>query len=86
MTKGTPSKGRHSRGKSHIRCRRCGNPSFHVKRSICASCGFGRSKTIRDYKWNNKKVLTHVRKSITKRIHSKGRVKRKSKANKLHRY
>ncbi len=52
MTKGTPSKGKKSRGKSHIVCRRCGKHSFHVSHNVCSSCGFGRTKKLRKYSWN----------------------------------
>lgn len=55
MTKGTPSKGKHSRGKTHIRCRRCGRHSYHVRKKKCAACGFPSSK-IRKYSWQAKKV------------------------------
>ncbi|MEM3929556.1 MAG: 50S ribosomal protein L37e, partial [Candidatus Korarchaeum sp.] len=30
MVKGTPSMGRRSRGKTHVRCRRCGRHSFNI--------------------------------------------------------
>ena len=44
------------RGKTHIVCRRCGRRSFNVAKGYCAACGFGRSKRIRRYSWQNKKV------------------------------
>ncbi len=40
----------------HIRCRRCGRRAYHVRKKVCAACGFGRSKKIRRYSWQNKKV------------------------------
>ena len=40
--KGTPSMGRKNK-KLHIKCRRCGKTSFHVRKKVCASCGFGKS-------------------------------------------
>jgi len=40
----------------HIRCRRCGRNSFHAKKKVCAACGFGNSKRIRRFAWQNKKV------------------------------
>ena len=52
LMKGTPSMGKHGRGKSHIICRRCGHRSFNVQKGYCAYCGFGRSKKIRKYSWN----------------------------------
>ncbi|HEX32837.1 MAG TPA: 50S ribosomal protein L37e [Candidatus Aenigmarchaeota archaeon] len=56
MSKGTPSKGKHSRGKTHIRCRRCGRHSFNLRKGYCAACGYGRTKKIRSYAWSAKKV------------------------------
>jgi large subunit ribosomal protein L37e len=55
MGKGTPSYGKHHK-KTHIRCRRCGRRSYHVRHKECAACGFGSSKKIRRYSWQNKKV------------------------------
>ena len=56
MAKGTPSMGLHSKGKTHIVCRRCGRRAFNVSKGYCAACGFGKSKKIRKYSWQNKKV------------------------------
>jgi len=56
MVKGTTSFGKHGRSKTHIRCRRCGRHSFNVAKGYCAACGFGRSRRIRRYSWQNKKV------------------------------
>jgi len=56
VTKGTLSMGKRSRGKTHIRCRRCGRHSFNVSKGYCAACGYGRSRRIRRYEWANKKV------------------------------
>lgn len=56
MTKGTPSMGKKSTGKLHIACRRCGKTSFHMKKSECASCGYGKSARLRKYSWKTKKV------------------------------
>ncbi|HDM24002.1 50S ribosomal protein L37e [archaeon] len=56
MTKGTASFGKKSRGKTHIVCRRCGRHAYHVRKKVCAACGFGRSKRIRSYSFLNKKV------------------------------
>jgi large subunit ribosomal protein L37e len=50
MTKGTPSSGKKNRP-THVRCRRCGNHSFHVRKKRCASCGFGDSAKQRSYNW-----------------------------------
>ncbi|MFX0068155.1 MAG: 50S ribosomal protein L37e [Promethearchaeota archaeon] len=54
MGKGTPSFGKKSGKKTHIRCRRCGRRSYHVQKRYCAACGFGTSKRIRSYNWGNK--------------------------------
>ncbi|RLG21541.1 50S ribosomal protein L37e [Methanosarcinales archaeon] len=52
MSKGTPSmKGGK---KTHIRCRRCGRVSYHKRKKVCASCGFGRSARRRSYSWRKK--------------------------------
>ncbi|KAK9475486.1 60S ribosomal protein eL37 [Dipodascopsis tothii] len=52
MTKGTSSFGmRHN--KSHTLCRRCGRRSYHIQKSVCASCGFPAAKT-RKYNWGEK--------------------------------
>jgi len=40
----------------HIRCRRCGRNSYHRKHKYCAACGFGRTKKIRKYAWQSRKV------------------------------
>ena len=60
--KGTPSMGRRSKGKTHIRCRRCGRHSYNVAKGYCAACGFGRSRRLRRYSWSSRKVnRTRVR-------------------------
>ena len=51
MGKGTPSMGKRSSKKTHIQCRRCGNHSYHVRKGVCASCGFGDSSKMRKYAW-----------------------------------
>lgn len=51
MSKGTPSMGKHSRGKTHIPCRRCGARAYHVRDKRCASCGFGETAKLRDPSW-----------------------------------
>ncbi|MBS7626304.1 MAG: 50S ribosomal protein L37e [Candidatus Bathyarchaeia archaeon] len=56
MGKGTPSMGKKARSKSHITCRRCGRHSYSIRRRRCAACGYGESKRIREYSWQNKKV------------------------------
>ena len=47
--------------KTHIRCRRCGRNTYHIHKKVCASCGFGKSKRIRRYSWQNKKPTTRKR-------------------------
>lgn len=47
MTKGTPSMGKKSKGKLHLKCRRCGKNSFHMKKGVCSSCGYGNSSKLR---------------------------------------
>ena len=56
MSKGTASKGKKSSGKTHIRCRRCGRRSYHIRKKKCAACGYGSSSKIRRYKWAAKKI------------------------------
>ena len=63
MGKGTPAQGRHNKFKTHIPCRRCGKRSYHipcrrcgkrsyhVRKGVCASCGYGKTATIRSYNW-----------------------------------
>jgi large subunit ribosomal protein L37e len=50
MTKGTPSMGKRTKV-THIRCRRCGRPSYNKKTRVCAACGYGKEKKIRSYNW-----------------------------------
>ncbi|OYT54392.1 MAG: 50S ribosomal protein L37e [Candidatus Altiarchaeales archaeon ex4484_2] len=47
MTKGTPSMGKRGKKHTHIRCTRCGKDSFHRRKKICASCGYGRSSRLK---------------------------------------
>ncbi|NQV08455.1 50S ribosomal protein L37e [Candidatus Woesearchaeota archaeon] len=54
MTKGTPSMGKKSGKKSHIICRRCGQHSYHVRKKVCSSCGFGKTGRQRSYTWQKK--------------------------------
>ncbi|MEK6909639.1 MAG: 50S ribosomal protein L37e [Candidatus Aenigmatarchaeota archaeon] len=52
--KGTPSMGAKSGKKNMIYCRRCGKRTFNFGKGKCASCGFGKSKRLRSYKWQKK--------------------------------
>jgi len=55
-SKGTAAKGKKLRkGRLHIRCRRCGNHAYHKIKGICSSCGYGKSKRLRQYRWQKKK-------------------------------
>ncbi len=49
--KGTHSMGKKSGKKNMIFCRRCGQRTLTLRGRTCASCGFGSSKTMRSYKW-----------------------------------
>ncbi|MCJ2520782.1 MAG: 50S ribosomal protein L37e [Candidatus Thermoplasmatota archaeon] len=51
MSKGTPSMGKRSKGKSHIICRRCGRHSFSISRGRCSHCGYSASSKLRNYGW-----------------------------------
>jgi len=51
MTKGAASFGKKSGKDVHIRCRRCGRASYHKINGVCSSCGYGKSKRMRKYKW-----------------------------------
>ncbi len=50
MSKGTPAQGKRQKN-THIRCRRCGKHSYHIRKKACSSCGFGNSSKIRSYAW-----------------------------------
>lgn len=54
MGKGTASFGKHSGKTSHIRCRRCGQHTYHIRKKVCSSCGFGKSARLRSYTWQKK--------------------------------
>ncbi len=56
--------GKRSRGKTHIRCRRCGRHSYNIKKKYCAACGFGRSKRLRKYAWEKKRVIAGVKRAV----------------------
>ncbi len=50
MPEGKLRKGKRNK-KIHGTCRRCGENSYHLKKGVCASCGFGKSKERRDFNW-----------------------------------
>ena len=56
MTKGTPSMGKKGKKKLHLSCRRCGEKSYHMKRGVCSSCGYGKSAKLKKYSWTIKKA------------------------------
>ncbi|TMI12807.1 50S ribosomal protein L37e [Candidatus Bathyarchaeota archaeon] len=55
-SKGTTSLGKMGGKGTHIRCRRCGRHSYHVRKKRCAACGFGEITKLRRYSWQNKKI------------------------------
>lgn len=55
MSKGTASMGKKSGKKNYIRCRRCGQLNYHVKKKKCSKCGFGGTTKIRTYAWIKKR-------------------------------
>jgi large subunit ribosomal protein L37e len=55
MSKGTASHGKKSGKKTHIRCRRCGERSYHIRKDKCSYCGYGQSSKLRGYNWHKLK-------------------------------
>lgn len=54
-SKGTAAKGKKiHKGRTHIRCPRCGKTAFHKRKKTCADCGYGKSAKFRRYRWNKK--------------------------------
>ncbi|MBI2139664.1 50S ribosomal protein L37e [Candidatus Woesearchaeota archaeon] len=53
--KGAYSRGKKSRKKNMIHCRRCGKRTFTLRKGACSSCGFGKSARMRHYNWHKKK-------------------------------
>ena len=51
--------GKKSGKTSHIRCRRCGSSAYHIRKSRCSSCGFGKTPKVTGYNWQKKKKLIH---------------------------
>jgi len=47
MSKGTPSFGKRGKKHTHIRCKRCGKDSFHRRKGVCSSCGYGKSSRLK---------------------------------------
>jgi large subunit ribosomal protein L37e len=50
---GTPSQGKKNKT-THVKCRRCGEKSYHSRKKVCASCGFGKTAKRRSYDWQGK--------------------------------
>lgn len=48
MTKGTASRGKRGKTKTHVICARCGSKSYNHRKDVCASCGFGRGPKIKN--------------------------------------
>jgi large subunit ribosomal protein L37e len=69
MSKGTPSKGKMQKI-VHIRCRRCGRHSYHVRLKRCSACGYPRSK-IYKHSWKNKNTLGKQYRKPRKELHQK---------------
>lgn len=46
MGKGTASMGKKNK-RMCLRCRRCGKASYHKIKSICSSCGYGKTAKLR---------------------------------------
>ena len=53
MASGTPSQGKKNKT-THVKCRRCGEKSYHMRKGVCSSCGFGKSAQQRSYAWQSK--------------------------------
>ncbi|MCK4588909.1 MAG: 50S ribosomal protein L37e [Nanoarchaeota archaeon] len=49
MGKGTAAMGKKSGKKNMIRCRRCGQHAYHIRKKKCSSCGFGNSSKLRKF-------------------------------------
>ena len=82
MTKGTASFGAHQRN-THIRCRRCGRHAYHMTKSKCSACGFGKSAKMYKQSWKWKPVNKSKRKFI-KPKHQKVKTSRLGKFGKMH--
>ena len=53
MSDGTTAQGKKHKT-THVKCRRCGEKSYHSRKGVCSSCGFGRSAKRRSYAWQSK--------------------------------
>lgn len=74
MSKGTPSRGKHNKGKTHIKCRRCGKISFHKTKKICSSCGYGNSSRLRKRQGRAvkmRKIMARDKRNVKKAVKKK---------------
>ncbi|MDZ7702142.1 MAG: 50S ribosomal protein L37e [Halobacteriales archaeon] len=53
MSDGTAAQGKKNKT-THVKCRRCGEASYHSRKGVCSSCGFGSSAARRSYAWQSK--------------------------------
>ncbi|MFB6353590.1 MAG: 50S ribosomal protein L37e [Halobacteriales archaeon] len=53
MSDGTTAQGKKNKT-THVKCRRCGEKSYHVRKGVCSACGFGKSAKRRSYAWQSK--------------------------------
>ena len=60
MAKGTPAKGKQTGKRNFMKCRRCGNTSYHKSKKVCSSCGFGKSSKLRNYSWKNIRKIKRI--------------------------
>jgi len=35
--------------KTHGKCRRCGEKAYHLRKKVCAACGFGKTSKREDF-------------------------------------
>ena len=52
--KGTATRGKRAKHRVHVACRRCGYRAYHIRKRICAQCGYGKSARMRTYAWQKK--------------------------------
>jgi len=62
LSKGTPSFGKHNKI-THIRCRRCGRHSYHIRKKKCSACGYPLSK-LKNESWKWKPINRKKRKTM----------------------
>ncbi len=52
---GTASRGKRGKGKTHVKCGRCGKRSYHARKKVCAACGFGAGTKLKNKPARKKK-------------------------------